>query len=80
VPVFSNVDANPFANVGDIKPLPANSRLSYQTLSCGNDGTVTTCVDSKNQAGFVIAPAGSWIVGEVNPLVDRPEGTSPFFN
>ncbi len=80
VPVFSNVAANPFANVGEVKPLPANSRLSFQTLSCGNDGTLTTCVDSKNQAGFVVAPAGSWIVGEVNPLVDRPEGTSPFFN
>ena len=70
----------PFANAGDIKPLPANSRLSYQTLSCGNDGTVTACVDSRNQSGFVIAPAGSFIVGEVNPLVDRPEGTNPYFN
>ncbi len=80
VPVFSNVAANPFANIGGVRPLPANSRLSFQTLSCGNDGTLTTCVDSKNQAGFVVAPAGSWIVGEVNPLVDRPEGTSPYFN
>ena len=80
VPVFSNVAANPFASAGEIKPLPANSRLSFQTLSCGTDGALTTCVDSRNQAGFVIAPAGSWIVGEVNPLVDRPEGTSPYFN
>lgn len=80
VPVFSNVAANPFANAGDIKPLPANSRLSFQTLSCGSDGALTSCVDSKNQAGFVIAPAGSFIVGAVNPLVDRPEGTSPYFN
>jgi hypothetical protein len=80
VPVFSNVAANPFASAGDVKPLPANSRISFQTLSCGTDGALTTCVDSKNQAGFVIAPAGSWIVGEVNPLVDRPEGTNPYFN
>jgi hypothetical protein len=80
VPVFSNVAANPFASAGEIKPLPANSRISFQTLSCGTDGALTTCVDSKNQAGFVIAPAGSWIVGEVNPLVDRPEGTNPYFN
>jgi hypothetical protein len=79
-PGFSNVAANPFANAGEIKPLPANSRISFQTLSCGYDGTSTTCADSKNQAGFVIAPAGSWIFGEVNPLVDRPEGTNPFFN
>ncbi len=80
VPGFSSAAANPFANVGDIKPLPANSRLSFQTLSCGNDGTMTACVDSGNQSGFVISPAGSFIVGEVNPLVDRPEGTNPYFN
>ena len=80
VPGFSNVAANPFANAGDIKPLPASSRLSFQTLSCGNDGTMTACVDSRNQSGFVISPAGSFIVGEVNPLVDRPEGTNPYFN
>ena len=49
-------------------------------MSCGNDGTATTCIDSKNQSGFVIAPAGSYIVDEVNPLVDRPEGTNPYFN
>ena len=28
VPVFSNVAANPFGNIGEVKPLPANSRLS----------------------------------------------------
>ncbi len=80
IPVFSNVAANPFANAGDIKPLPPNSRLSFQTLSCGYDGTVTACVDSMSQSGFVLAPAGSWIVNEINPLVDRPEGTNPFSN
>jgi hypothetical protein len=80
VPGFSSAGGNPFANAGDIKPLPANSRLSFQTLSCGNDGTTTTCIDSRNQAGFVISPGASWIVGEVNPMVDRPEGTNPYFN
>ncbi|OBB12802.1 hypothetical protein A5662_07710 [Mycobacteriaceae bacterium 1482268.1] len=80
VPGFANASGNPFANAGAIKPLPAGSRLSFQTLSCGTDGTVTSCVDSRNQAGFVISPGGSWIVGEVNPLLDRPEGTNPYFN
>ena len=80
VPGFSHFAANPFANAGDIKPLPPNSRLSFQTLSCGYDGTVTACVDSMSQSGFVLAPAGSWIVNEINPLVDRPEGTNPFSN
>jgi hypothetical protein len=28
----------------------------------------------------VVSPSASWIVGEVNPLVDRPEGTNPYFN
>ena len=80
VPGFANAGGNPFAMAGDIKPLPGGSRLSYQTLSCGADGTVTACVDSMNQAGFVVSPGASWIVGEVNPLVDRPEGTNPYFN
>jgi hypothetical protein len=79
VPTFSSAAGNPFASA-EAKPLAANSRLSFQTLSCGTDGTVTTCVDSKNQAGFVVSPGGSWIVGAVNPLVDRPEGTNPYFN
>jgi hypothetical protein len=73
------VAANPFANAGDVGA-SGEFTLSYQTLSCGNDGTVTACVDSRNQSGFVIAPAGSFIVGQVNPLVDRPEGTNPYFN
>jgi hypothetical protein len=80
VPGFANAGGNPFAVAGEIKPLPAGSRVSYQTLSCGTDGTVTSCVDSKNQAGFVISPGATWIVGEVNPLVDRPEGSNPYFN
>ncbi|MGZ6780300.1 MAG: hypothetical protein ACXVGO_15055, partial [Mycobacterium sp.] len=77
---FANAGGNPFSMAGDIKPLPGGSRVSYQTLSCGADGTTTACVDSRNQAGFVISPGASWIVGEVNPLVDRPEGTNPYFN
>jgi len=80
VPGFANAGGNPFAMAGDIKLLAAGSRLSFQTLSCGTDGTTTACVDSQNQAGFVVSPSASWIVGEVNPLVDRPEGTNPYFN
>ena len=80
VPGFANAGGNPFTMAGDIKPLPAGSRLSFQTLSCGTDGATTACVDSQNQAGFVVSPSASWIVGEVNPLVDRPEGTNPYFN
>jgi hypothetical protein len=80
VPSFANSPGDVFAGV-NAKPLPAGSRLSYQTVSCGSDGSVTTCSDSRIQSGFVLSPAGSFIInGGRNPLVDRPEGTSPFIN
>lgn len=80
VPVFSNGAPDVFAAAGAIKPLAPNERLSYQTVSCGTDGTTTSCVDGSNQAGFVLTPAGSFIVGQINPLLDRPEGANPYAN
>ena len=80
VPGFYNTSGLVFAAAGAAKPLPAGSRISYQTVSCGNDGTTTTCVDSRSQSGFVISPAGSFILNETPPLLDRPEGTNPFIN
>ncbi|MFV9634508.1 hypothetical protein [Mycobacterium neumannii] len=81
VPQFSATTADVFAVVGDAKPLPAGSRISFQTVSCGSDGGVTTCSDSRNQSGFVLSPAGSYIInGGRDPLLERPEGTNPFFN
>ncbi len=80
VPGFANTPGPVFAAAGAAKPLPAGSRISYQTVSCGNDGTTTTCVDSRSQSGFVISPAGSFILNETPPLLDRPEGTNPFMN
>lgn len=63
-PGFASSPAPVFAVVGAAKPLPANSRISYQTVSCGTDGVMTACVDGRNQAGFVISPAGSYVIGE----------------
>ena len=80
VPGFANTPGPVFAAAGAAKPLPAGSRISYKTVSCGNDGTTTTCVDSRSQSGFVISPAGSFILNETPPLLDRPEGTNPFMN
>lgn len=77
---FASTDGAVFGAAGAAKPLPANSRVSYQTVSCGTDGVTTSCLDSRNQSGFVITPGASWVVGETNPLLDRPEGTNPFFN
>ena len=59
---------------------PVNQRISYQTVSCGTDGVMTSCLDARNQSGFVIGPGGSFILNESNPLLDRPEGTNPFTN
>jgi hypothetical protein len=78
-PTFANTAAPVFAVAGPVKPLPANTRLSYRSISCATDGGgVTTCMNSAFQNGFVISPAGSYIVGETPPLLDRPEGTRPY--
>ncbi len=80
-PSFATAAGDVFGSVPDIKPLPAGSRISYQTVSCGSDGSVTTCSDSRNQSGFVLSPAGSFIINEGrDPLLERPEGTNPFIN
>ena len=64
---------------GEVAALPPNTRLSFGTVSCGTDGATTACVDSRNQAGFVVTPDASW-VNAVNPLLVRPAGTNPYFN
>ena len=64
VPGFASSPAPVFAVVENPKPLPPNSRLSYQTVSCGTDGVTTSCVDGRNQSGFVISPSGSFVIGE----------------
>jgi hypothetical protein len=80
VPGFANTPASVFGAADAAKPLPAGSRISYQSVSCGNDGATTTCVDSRSQSGFVISPAGSFVLNESPPLLYRPEGTNPFVN
>jgi len=80
VPAFANTAGPVFGPPDAAKPLPAGSRISYQTVSCGNDGATTTCVDSRSQSGFVVGPGGSSILNETPPLLYRPDGTSPFAN
>jgi hypothetical protein len=77
---FSIAPANVFAAAGAAKPLPAGSRISYQTVSCGNDGTTTTCVDNRSQSGFVLSPAGSFVLNQESPLLYRPDNRGPFSN
>ena len=82
-PAFAVSQASIWGSVApQAKPLPANSKLSFKNITCGTDGTLTTCQNSFDQSGFVLSPAGSFIVNQTNPLVDRPEGSvrNPFFN
>ena len=46
----------PRCTAAPVNPLPPNTRLSFGDVSCGGDGTMTACVDSRNQAGFVVSP------------------------
>lgn len=78
VPVFG-VSPTPMYG-GQVNPLPPNTRLSFGTVSCGGDGAMVACVDARNQSGFVVSPAGSYILNATNPLLVRPEGTNPFAN
>jgi len=78
-PGFANADRPVFFLDAPAKPLPPLTRLSFRNISCGIDGGgVTTCLNSRDQTGFVLSPAGSFIVGEIPPLLDRPAGTRPF--
>ena len=38
---------------------------------------MVACVNGHDQVGFVVSPTGTFING-VNPMLDRPEGTSPY--
>jgi len=40
---------------------------------------VVACVNSREQVGFVVGPSGTYI-DDVNPLLDRPQGTNPYVN
>lgn len=70
-PSFSTVP-QPFTVPGGAKALQPNTRLSFREISCGIDGAgVLACVNSRDQVGFVVGPAGSY-VNDIMPLVDRP--------
>ncbi len=79
-PGFANADRPLFSAAGAVKPLPPNTRLSFRDVSCGVDaGGTVACVNQREQVGFVVGPAGTFVAGS-NPLVERPEGTNPFMN
>ena len=58
--------------------LPPNTRLSFREVSCGVDDTGTVaCVNSREQVGFIVGPAGTYINAN-NPMLDRPDGANPY--
>ncbi|MDG4663613.1 hypothetical protein [Mycobacterium sp. 236(2023)] len=57
---FANSAQPMYGAIENAPALPPNSRLSFKTVSCGNDGFVTLCINTFNQSGFVISPAGSY--------------------
>jgi hypothetical protein len=62
-PGFASSAQSLYGVVEGAKPLPPNTRLSFRTVSCGTDGVVTSCLNSADQSGFVISPAGSYTFG-----------------
>ena len=62
-PAFASSDRPLYGVFEGAKPLPPNTRLSFRTVSCGTDGTTTTCLNTADQSGFVISPAGSFTFG-----------------
>ena len=59
-PGFANAARPLYGAVEGAKPLPPNTRLSFRTITCGTDGVVTACMNSMDQSGFVLTPAGSY--------------------
>jgi hypothetical protein len=81
MPGFTSSPRPLFVSDKAAKPLPANTRISYSTISCGVDEAgAAICTNSFDQTGFVLGPNTSWNFGAVNPLLDRPEGTNPYAN
>jgi hypothetical protein len=80
-PGFSVADRPLYLFDKPVNAIKPNTRISMGTVSCGADGGGTLiCVNSFDQTGFVIGPAGTSTFGAVNPLLDRPKGTNPYFN
>ena len=57
---FANANRPMYGAVENAPALPPNSRLSFKTVSCGNDGFATSCINTLNQSGFVLSPTGSF--------------------
>jgi hypothetical protein len=80
-PGFANADRPLY--VFDTLPnrLSPGTRISFRNVTCGTDGTTTQCTNSFDGAGFVISPAGSFVLEPNNPLLlNTGEGKNPYSN
>jgi hypothetical protein len=71
---FATNDAPIIRGVDVFKPLPPGSRIAYKNVTCGYDGTTMTCTNTFDQSGFVLNPAGSFVINDTNPQFDKPLG------
>lgn len=77
---FANADRPLYVFDTAPKTLPAGSKISFRNVTCGTDGAATTCVNNYDGAGFVISPAASFLLSSDNPLLSRPQSSSPYAN
>jgi hypothetical protein len=80
-PGFANADRPLYVFEKLPQRLEPGTRISFRNVTCGTDGTTTQCTNSFDGAGFVISPAGSFILEPSNPLLlNTGQGHNPYFN
>jgi hypothetical protein len=79
-PGFSHADRPLYQFETPPDELAEGTRLGMGTVSCGAIGGGVVCINTFDQTGFVVSPAGTYSFGGINPLLDRPEGTNPYMN
>lgn len=81
VPGFSIAGGPLYNFASPPKALTPGSRISFRNVTCGTDGTATVCSNNFDGAGFVVQPAGSFVLQPNNPLLlNTGEGRNPYFN
>ncbi|HYO01373.1 MAG TPA: hypothetical protein VET27_05525 [Mycobacterium sp.] len=79
-PAFANADRPLYVFETLPQRLPAGTKISFGNVTCGTDGTTTSCVNNYDGGGFVISPAGSFVLDASNPLINRPQVSNPYAN
>ena len=68
MPSFRTTPTPEFADAGEVKTLPPNTRLTYRQVTCGVDDTgVVACLNGGEQVGFVVGPTNTYVGGNRPP-------------